>query len=82
MIQPFKWSKVTPGFRVDRVDGDFTNLANGKTAAVNDYGNIWQPKVGAVITPIDGYSLMEIGAEHFKWQQERLLTKFQQQQQI
>lgn len=57
MIQPFKWLKVTPGFRVDRVDGDFTNLANGKPAAVNDYGNIWQPKVGAVITPIDGYSL-------------------------
>jgi len=57
MIQPFKWLKVTPGFRVDRVDGDFTNVANGKTAAVNNYGNIWQPKIGAVITPIDGYSL-------------------------
>jgi iron complex outermembrane receptor protein len=57
MIQPFKWLKVTPGFRVDRVEGDFANLANGTTAAINDYGNIWQPKVGAVITPIDGYSL-------------------------
>jgi iron complex outermembrane receptor protein len=57
MIQPVKWLKITPGFRVDKVDGDFTNMATGKSYAVNDYGNIWQPKVGAVITPLDGYSL-------------------------
>ena len=57
MIQPVKWLKITPGFRVDKVDGDFTNRATGKSAAVNDYGNIWEPKVGAVFMPIDGYSL-------------------------
>lgn len=57
MIQPFKWLRVTPGFRVDSVNGNFVNRANGKLADVNNYGNIWQPKMGAVITPIDGYSL-------------------------
>jgi iron complex outermembrane receptor protein len=57
MIQPFKWLRITPGFRVDQVDGDFINKANNTTAPVNKYGNIWQPKVGAVITPIEGYSL-------------------------
>ncbi|MEN9757351.1 MAG: hypothetical protein RL755_1538 [Pseudomonadota bacterium] len=57
MIQPVKWLKITPGFRVDKVDGDFTNMATGKSYAVNDYGNIWQPKIGAVLTPLDGYSL-------------------------
>lgn len=57
MIKPTQWLKITPGFRVDQVDGDFTNRANGKPAAVNDYGSIWQPKIGAVLTPIEGYSL-------------------------
>lgn len=57
MIKPFKWLKLTPGFRADQVGGDLTNKLNNKSYAVNDYGTIWQPKVGAVITPIDGYSL-------------------------
>lgn len=62
VIQPFKWLRLTPGFRVDRVGGDYyTDSGTGagaKTSAViNDFGNIWQPKVGAVITPIEGYSL-------------------------
>ena len=60
MIKPFKWLKLTPGFRVDRIGGDyFKDLTQSPiaTAAVNDYGDIWQPKIGAVITPIEGYSL-------------------------
>ncbi len=57
MIKPYKWLRITPGFRADQVGGDFTNRLNGKGAAINDYGTIWQPKVGAVITPLQGYSL-------------------------
>jgi iron complex outermembrane receptor protein len=57
MIKPFKWLKLTPGFRADKVGGDYTNKLNNKSYAVNDYGTIWQPKFGAVITPIEGYSL-------------------------
>lgn len=61
VIQPTKWLKLTPGFRVDNVGGDFFTEKKNPTAPVNntanDYGAIWQPKVGAVITPIEGYSL-------------------------
>ncbi|MEI6707248.1 MAG: TonB-dependent receptor [Methylococcales bacterium] len=57
MIQPFKWLRVTPGFRVDSIQGNFANRATGNLAAINNYGSIWQPKIGAVITPIEGYSL-------------------------
>ncbi|MGZ4953967.1 MAG: TonB-dependent receptor domain-containing protein [Methylobacter sp.] len=57
MIKPFKWLKLTPGFRADKVGGDYTNKLNNTSYAVNDYGTIWQPKIGAVITPIEGYSL-------------------------
>ena len=57
MIKPFKWLKITPGFRADQVEGNFTNRLTGAGAAINDYDSIWQPKIGAVITPIDGYSL-------------------------
>lgn len=57
MIKPTSWLKITPGFRVDEVDGNYTNRANGSSFPINDYGSIWQPKFGAVITPIEGYSL-------------------------
>ncbi|MEY4767613.1 MAG: hypothetical protein RL637_252 [Pseudomonadota bacterium] len=56
MIKPVNWLKITPGFRVDEVGGNFNNKLNGKTASINDYGAIWQPKIGVVITPIEGYS--------------------------
>ena len=56
-IKPFKWLKLMPGFRADRIEGDYTNLLNNKSYAINDYGTIWQPKFGAVITPLEGYSL-------------------------
>ncbi len=61
MIQPFKWLRLTPGFRVDRIGGDYFRDAGSKAAfsngVVNNYGTIWQPKIGAVITPVEGYSL-------------------------
>lgn len=57
VIQPNRWLKLTPGVRVDAIEGDFRNRLNNTSANINDYGTIWQPKFGAVITPIDGYSL-------------------------
>lgn len=61
LIQPFKWLRLTPGFRVDRVGGDYFTDAGSKAAfsngTLNNYGTIWQPKVGAVITPFEGYNL-------------------------
>ena len=67
VIKPTKWLKLTPGYRADVVDGDFfSNRPNSTTPGasptfgafpLNDYGTISQPKIGAVITPIEGYSL-------------------------
>lgn len=59
VIKPTKWLKITPGYRADRVDGSLNNYKVGAEGVypVNDYGTISQPKIGAVITPIEGYSL-------------------------
>ncbi|NJA05661.1 MULTISPECIES: TonB-dependent receptor domain-containing protein [Methylomonas] len=60
VIKPFKWLKLTPGYRADIIDGSFFNHRAGSTYGaypLNDYGTISQPKIGAVITPIEGYSL-------------------------
>lgn len=59
VIKPFKWLKITPGYRADIIDGDFFSYrpATYGAYALNDYGTISQPKIGAVITPLDGYSL-------------------------
>jgi iron complex outermembrane recepter protein len=57
MVKPFDWLKITPGFRVDQVGGSFVNHLNGRSAAINNYGSIWQPKIGVVLTPLEGYSV-------------------------
>ncbi|PPD32950.1 MAG: TonB-dependent receptor [Methylomonas sp.] len=60
VIKPTRWLKITPGYRADAIDSDgLINRATGTAVhfPVNDYGMIHQPKIGAVITPIDGYSL-------------------------
>lgn len=59
VIKPTKWLKITPGYRADQIDGNFNNYRPTREGAfpVNDYGTISQPKIGAVITPVDGYSL-------------------------
>ena len=57
VIEPTSWFKLVPAIRVDTIKGDFTdNLAN-TTKHINDYDAIWQPKLSAVVTPMDGYSL-------------------------
>lgn len=61
VIQPTKWLKITPGYRADVVDtgSQLTNYRptfEGEFPA-NDYDIISQPKIGAVITPFDGYSI-------------------------
>ena len=80
LIQPFKWLRITPGFRVDRVGGDYfkdfgTAAGEKPTGVINNFGTIWQPKIGAVLTPIEGYSLygnwgrtfqVAVGTDSFK----------------
>lgn len=59
VIKPFKWLKITPGYRADIIDGDFFSYKPSTYGAyaLNDYGTISQPKIGMTITPIEGYSL-------------------------
>jgi iron complex outermembrane receptor protein len=61
VIKPTSWLKITPGYRADAIDSDGLIIkppvGNAGKYRVNDYGMIHQPKIGMVITPMDGYSL-------------------------
>ncbi|MES2419689.1 MAG: TonB-dependent receptor [Pseudomonadota bacterium] len=57
VIEPTSWLKVTPAWRLDRVEGDFTNRLSGVTAPINDYGTISQPKLSVAITPTRGVTV-------------------------
>jgi iron complex outermembrane receptor protein len=52
-----KWLRLTGALRVDRLDGDFENKKDDIKFDMIDYGDIWQPKVGIVVTPVHGYNL-------------------------
>jgi len=52
-----KWLRLTGALRVDRFDGDYENKEDNIKSDMIDYGDIWQPKVGIVVTPIHGYNL-------------------------
>jgi iron complex outermembrane receptor protein len=54
VIEPTDWIKVTPAWRIDRVEGHFANRLTGTTAPINDYGTISQPKLSVAITPVTG----------------------------
>ena len=57
VIKPIAGLTLTPAFRVDRIDGTYTNKLNGQSYDANDYGNIKQPKLSAVYALADGYSV-------------------------
>ena len=48
---------ITPAFRVDKLNGSYTNLLNGKVYDINDFGLIRQPKLSAVYKVNDAYSV-------------------------
>lgn len=48
-IQPFESLKIIPAYRVDRIQGDFTNEMTGTDYAINNYGLIKQPKLLSLI---------------------------------
>jgi iron complex outermembrane receptor protein len=54
-----KWLRLTGALRVDDFDGDLEdkNKTVDPKSDMIDYGNIWQPKVGMVVTPVQGYNL-------------------------
>ncbi len=56
VIQPVESLKVIPAYRVDRIEGEFTDELTGNEYAINRYGNIEQPKISLVYTPIEALS--------------------------
>lgn len=49
--QPLPSVKLIPGYRVDKVEGDFSDRARNVHYGIQDYGLIRQPKFSAVYTP-------------------------------
>ncbi|MBY9061316.1 TonB-dependent receptor [Sphingomonas yunnanensis] len=54
VLNPLRWLRVTPAWRLDRVGGDYVNRLNGRGYPVNDYGTISQPKLSVAVEPIAG----------------------------
>lgn len=52
-IKPFESLKIIPAYRVDKIQGDFTNEMTGMDYEINDYGLIKQPKINVVYSPWD-----------------------------
>ena len=52
-IRPFESLKIVPAYRVDKIQGDFTNEMTGLDYDINDYGLIKQPKLSVVYSPWD-----------------------------
>lgn len=57
VVMPNAHWKIVPAWRVDKVDGDFTNNLQDTTAPINDYGLINQPKLSVVYLPFDDTSI-------------------------
>ncbi|CRM89501.1 catecholate siderophore receptor CirA [Pseudomonas sp. 22 E 5] len=52
-IKPFEFLKIVPAYRVDKIQGDFTNEMTGIDYDINDYELIKQPKISVVYSPWD-----------------------------
>lgn len=57
VIEPAAWLKITPAWRLDWVDGRYTNEVSGATYPNNDYGTLSQPKLSAMVTPLKDLGL-------------------------
>ncbi len=57
VIEPTDWLKITPAWRLDRVEGSFANRLAGTTAPINDYGTISQPKLSVAVVPARGVTV-------------------------
>ncbi len=57
VIEPTDWVKITPAWRLDRVEGSFANRLAGTTAPINDYGTISQPKLSVAVVPTQGVTV-------------------------
>ncbi len=61
-----KWLRLMGALRADYLFGEFEDEVNRTESDMVDYGVIWQPKVGAVITPYEGYNLFANYGRNFQ----------------
>ena len=54
---PVTGLKIIPGYRIDKVQGDFTDPSRQVRYPINDYGLIRQPKFSAVYSPWQAASI-------------------------
>lgn len=52
-MEPNSWLRITPSWRLDQVEGDFTDIRIGTSADINDYGSISQPKLAVAVLASD-----------------------------
>ncbi|MEN9683528.1 MAG: hypothetical protein RLZZ427_1279 [Pseudomonadota bacterium] len=57
IVEPAKWLRITPAYRIDWVGGAFHNRLNHTTAPINHYGRIAQPKLSVAVIPADALTL-------------------------
>ena len=57
VVEPLPSLRLVPGVRVDRLAGRFHNRLTDTAYDINDYGDIVQPKLSAVWSPVAGDSL-------------------------
>ena len=60
-VMPVADLTLVPAYRVDRLQGGFTNELSGVTADINDYGSINQPKLSLI------YQLQESSSLYANW---------------
>ncbi|WP_083446037.1 TonB-dependent receptor [Gallaecimonas pentaromativorans] len=53
MMEPVRWLRITPAWRLDRVSGSLSNRLTDSRADANDYGTISQPKLSLALLPLD-----------------------------
>ena len=56
-IKPFESLRIVPAYRVDKIEGDFTNELTRTDYDINNYGLIKQPKISIVYSPWDVASI-------------------------
>ena len=57
IIEPTRWLRIMPAYRIDWVGGRFANLLNATSAPINDYGSIDQPKLSVAVMSATGLTL-------------------------
>ncbi|WP_161539758.1 TonB-dependent receptor [Paramagnetospirillum kuznetsovii] len=64
-VKPLSWLKLTGGTRYDRYDIDLTNKLTPASSPVAG-GEVFSPKIGATVTPIDALDLFVNYGEGFR----------------